>query len=353
MLFGGTKQLLGVDIGSHAIKAVLLKKTKKGAGSYSLEKIAMEPIASQVIVEGDIIDSVAVVDALDRLIKTVKTRTNDIALSLSGNSVIIKKISLPKMDESELADSIQWEAEQYIPFEIDDVMYDYQIIGENEEREEIEIVLVAVKKEKVNDYISVISQVGKNTTVVDVDVFALQNCFEANYSDLQEESVGLVNIGASVTSINVVNKGESVFWRDIMIGGNRHTEAIQRRLGIGTEQAEDAKKDYDSVDVPAETIMPILESASEELADVIVKSFDFYYGTGSVSQVDRVLVSGGTAMTPGLVDLLSERLSTPVEIMNPFREVTINASKFDLDTINDQSGHFAVAVGLALREAGD
>jgi type IV pilus assembly protein PilM len=353
MIFGSSKQVLGVDIGSHAIKAVSLKKQGKGSIEYTLEKIAMEPIESQVIVEGDIIDSVAVVDALDRLIKTVKARGNEVAISLSGNSVIIKKITLPKMDEAELAESIQWEAEQYIPFEIDDVMYDYQVLKSSEETDETVIVLVAVKKDKVNDYISVISQVGKETSVVDVDVFALQNCFEANYSDLKDQTVGLVNIGASVTSINVVKQGESLFWRDIMVGGNRHTEAIQRRLGLGTEQAEDAKKNMGGSEAPAETIMPILDSASEELVDVIAKSFDFFFGSSPDTRLDLVLASGGSASTPGLVEMLSDKMDTNVEIMNPFREITINSGKFDLDTITDQAGHFAVAVGLALREAGD
>lgn len=353
MFFGKSKRVLGIDIGSSAIKAILLKKNSKGVEKYSLEKIAMEPIESQVIVEGDIIDSVAVVDALDRLIKTVKVGGNDVAISLSGNSVIIKKITLPRMDEAELAESIQWEAEQYIPFEIDEVMFDYQVLRRKEESEDIDLVLVAVKKEKVNDYISVISQVGKETSVVDVDVFAMQNCYEANYSDMIEQTVGLVNIGASVTSINVVRSSETLFWRDIMIGGNRHTEAIQRRLGLGTEQAEEAKKNYDSGSVPAESIIPILDTASEELVDVIAKSFDFYLGSEGSAALSQVLVSGGVALTPGLLEKLGDRLSTSVELMNPFREINIHSGKFDLDTISDQGCHFAVAVGLALREAGD
>ena len=353
MLFGRKKRLLGVDIGSHAIKAVLLKKSGKSGFAYELEKIALEPVSPQVIVEGDIIDSVAVVDVLDRLFRSMRVRIHDVAISLSGNSVIIKKIKVPRMSEEELRDSIQWEAEQYIPFEIDEVMVDYESLESEEasEGEDMDVVLVAVKKDKVNDYTSVISQVGRNTLLVDVDVFAIQNCFDINYPDLTESSVGLVNIGASVTSINVIEKGVTAFWRDIMIGGNRHTEALQRRLGLGVEQAEDAKRRFEIEGASPEAVMPVLESSSEEIVDVIAKTFDFYYGSSDISSLDKIFISGGTAATPGFLEMLGNRLGTPVEQMDCFRAISLNTKKFDVDYIQDQSVNFAVAVGLAVREA--
>ena len=341
---------MGVDIGSHAIKAVLLKKAGKGGYSYELEKIALEPVAPQVIVEGDIIDSVAVVDVLDRLLRGLRIRVNDVGISLSGNSVIIKKISVPSMSEEELSDSISWEAEQYIPFEIDEVMVDYETLAQSEEKEDMDVVLVAVKKDKVNDYTSVISQVGRSTSLVDVDVFSIQNCFEVNYPDMVEASVGIVNVGASVTSINIIERGTTAFWRDIMIGGNKHTEALQRRLGLGVEQAEDAKRRFEIEGVSPDAVIPVLDSASEEVVDVITKTFDFYFGSSDLTSLDRVLLSGGAAATPGLLEMLGNRLGTQVEMLDPFRSISINPKKFDREYIQDQAPNFAVAVGLAVRE---
>lgn len=352
-MFGKHKRLLGVDIGSHAIKAVLLKRSGKGGVSVELEKIALEPVAPQVIVEGDIIDSVAVIEVLDRLLRDMRLRVNDVAISLSGNSVIIKKISVPKMSDEELEESIQWEAEQYIPFEIDEVMIDYHPLSASQDGSTMNVVLVAVKKDKVNDYTSVISQVGKNTALVDVDVFAIQNCFEINYPDMKGANIGLVNIGASVTSINVLENGGTAFWRDIMIGGNRHTEALQRNLGLGVEQAEDAKRGFEIESAAPDAVVPVLDQASEEIVDMIAKTFDFYFGSPDSISLEKIFASGGAACTPGLIDLLSGRLGTAVEIVDPFRNLTVNPNKFDVEYIRGMAANFSVAVGLALREVHD
>ena len=257
------------------------------------------------------------------------------------------------MSDEELQDSIRWEAEQYIPFEIDEVMVDYQILKDSGEEGMMDVVLVAVKKEKVNDYTSVISQVGKATSLVDVDVFAIQNCFDVNYPDMKEGSVGLVNIGASVTSINIIENGVTAFWRDIMTGGNRHTEALQRSLGLGIEQAEDAKRGFEVEGASPDMVVPVLDRASGEVVDMIAKTFDFYLGSSDAGHLDKIVVSGGASSTAGLVDLLGGRLNTPVEVMDPFRNITVNSRRFDIDYISNQSVNFAVAVGLAVREEDD
>lgn len=352
-MFGRRKRLLGVDIGSHSIKAVLVKRTGRGGVSFELEKIALEPVAPQVIVEGDIIDSVAVVEVLDRLLRSMKVRVPDVAISLAGNSVIVKKITVPRMNEDELEESIYWEAEQYIPFEIDEVMVDYHPLSESMDDDSMDVILVAVKKDKVNDYTSVISQVGKTTALVDVDAFAIQNCFEANYPDLESASVGLVNIGASVTSVNILETGVTSFWRDIITGGNRHTEALQRRLGLSVEQAEDAKKGFEVEGTSPDAVLPVLDSASEDVVGMIAKTFDFYFGSSGVSSLDRIFVSGGASNTPGLVEMLGSRLGSPVELMDPFRAIAINPKHFDTDYILEQSVNFPVSVGLAVREVDD
>jgi len=350
-MFGRRKRLLGVDIGSHAIKAVLLKRSKKGGMQYELEKIALEPVPPQVIVEGDIIDSVTVIDVFDRLLRSMRTRVNDVAIAMAGNSVIIKKIAMPGMSEEDLEDSIQWEAEQYIPFEIDEVMVDYHLMSESTEGGSMDVVLVAVKKDKILDYTSIVSQAGKSTAVVDVDVFAIQNCFDVNYQDVGGANIGLVNIGASVTSINILEDGRTSFWRDIIAGGNKHTEALQRDLGLGIEQAEDAKRGFEVEGAPPDAVISVLDKASEEVVDVIAKTFDFYRGSSGGASLERVYVGGGAAATSDFLDMLGGRIGVPVEMMDPFRAISVNPKKFDVDYIRDQSTSFAVAVGLALREA--
>src|SRR5688572_23316231 len=183
-------------------------------------------------------DSSMVVDTIQRLNTDQAVKNSNYATSLSGHSVIIKKISLPAMLPDELAESIQWEAEQYIPFDINDVNLDYVPLPSSGTGDNIDVILVAVKKEKINDYTSVISQTGKVAMLVDVDAFALQNCYEMNTDVEEGKVVGLVNIGASVTNVNVLSGTNSVFWRDITFGGNQYTDAIQRELSLSFEQAE-------------------------------------------------------------------------------------------------------------------
>src|ERR1051326_9088580 len=224
VFFSKSKNVVGLDIGSSAVKLVELKE-KKG-GTYQLLRMGIERLSPEAIVDGSIMDSSLVVETISRLNSKKTVKNSNYATSLSGHSVIIKKITLPAMSPEELAESIQWEAEQYIPFDINDVN------------------LVAVKKEKINDYTSVISQTGKVPVLVDVDAFALQNCYEMNYSLDDGKVLALVNVGASVTNVNVLSGGTSLFWRDITFGGNQYTDAIQRELSLSFEQAEELKKGH-------------------------------------------------------------------------------------------------------------
>ncbi|HQN39527.1 MAG TPA: type IV pilus assembly protein PilM, partial [Thermoanaerobaculia bacterium] len=223
MLFARSKGLVGLDIGSSTLKLVELKERK---GEFSLVRLGVESLSPEAIVDGSIMDSSLVVDAIRRLNEATGVKAERFATSLSGHSVIIKKISMPAMPEEDLAEQIQWEAEQYIPFDINDVRLDYVVLSEGEPgRDNMDVLLVAVKRDKVNDYVSVISQTGKVPALVDVDVFAIQNAYEANYDLDPRRVVALVNIGAGVTNINILSRGSTVFWRDIGVGGNQFTEA--------------------------------------------------------------------------------------------------------------------------------
>jgi type IV pilus assembly protein PilM len=236
------KAVVGLDIGSSAVKAVELKASGKG---FKVAAFASEPIPSDSIVDGAIIDGAAVTGAIRRLFENKAFKSKEVAASLSGNAVIVKKITLPVMAETELAESIYWEAEQYIPYDIQDVNLDYQILDAGtgtDSKGTMEVLLVAAKKEKIADYTGVISQAGRTPVVVDVDAFALQNAYELNYGLDPTAVVVLLNAGASAININILSGEQSLFTRDISIGGNAYTEAVQKELNLSFENAEQLKK---------------------------------------------------------------------------------------------------------------
>jgi type IV pilus assembly protein PilM len=351
-LFGKKKGLVGLDIGSSAVKAVELKAGGKGGDEYQLVNIGIEPLPPEAIVDGAIMDSGAVIDAIQRLFQTQKIKTPDVATGVSGNAVIVKKISLPQMSQEELAESIHWEAEQYIPFDIQDVALDYEVI-EGGGGGNMDVLLVAVKKDKISDFTSAISQAGRNAAIVDVDVFALQNCYEVNYGIDPGRVVALLNVGASIMNINIIKGGTSIFNRDIAVGGNQYTDAIQKDLNLSFDQAEALKKGERVDGAAPENLHPILQVVSENIAMEIQKTFDFFRATSTEDRLDRIFLAGGTSKVQGLRDLLSERFEAGVEMLNPFNSVTYNPRDFDPDFINDVAPSAAIAVGLAARKVGD
>jgi type IV pilus assembly protein PilM len=352
-LFGKVKGLVGVDIGSSAVKAVELKVGGKGGDEFQLLNIGLEPLPPEAIVDGAIMDSGAVIDAVQNLFQDNRIKTADVATGVSGNAVIVKKISLPQMSEEELAESIHWEAEQYIPFDIQDVSLDYEVVEGGAAGGNMDVLLVAVKKDKISEYTSAITQAGRNPTVVDVDVFALQNCFEMNYVPDPGRVVALLNIGASIMNINVVKDGSSTFNRDIAVGGNQYTDAIQKDLNLSFEQAEALKRGEQVEDASAESLTPILQAVSENIATEIQRTFDFFRATSQEDRVDQIYLSGGAAKVHGLRDLLADRLDAPVELLNPFLNVRYNEKDFDPAFLDDIGPSAAIAVGLAVRRVGD
>src|SRR5467141_2320296 len=257
------KAVVGLDIGSSAVKAVELKPSGK---SFKVTSFAIEPVPPDSIVDGAIIDGTAVADAIKRLFENKAFKTKDVAASLSGNAVIVKKISLPVMTEAELAESIYWEAEQYIPFDIQDVNLDYQILDAGTGAESsgtMDVLLVAAKKEKIADYTGVISQAGRVPVIVDVDAFAMQNAYEINYGLDPQAVVVLLHAGESDININIVTGDQSLFTRDVSIGGNAYTEAVQKELNLPFDSAEQVKCGEPVDGVNAEDVTPVLHAMTE------------------------------------------------------------------------------------------
>jgi len=351
--FSKRKAVVGLDIGSSVIKAVELRP-KKG-GTFELVSLAAEELAPEAIVDGTILDSELVTETIAKLFKEHKIKNADVATSVSGNAVIIKKIQLPLMNEDELAESIQWEAEQYIPFDIEDVNIDYQILGDphGSGAENMDVLLVAAKKDKINDYTSVIQRAGKHPVVVDVDAFAVQNAFEANYDISGSEVVALINAGASIMNINILKNGNTIFWRDISVGGNKYTEELQKELHLSQEQAEALKKGLPVEGASSAQAQPILDQVSQEVGQEIQKTFDFFIATSNTDRIDRIALAGGCAKVANLDQILQDRFGTRIELINPFERIEVNSKLFDPEFVASLGASAVVAVGLALRGVGE
>jgi type IV pilus assembly protein PilM len=341
---GKQKPLVGLDIGSSSIKAVELKGTRHG---YELVSFGLQPLAQDTVVDGAIMDAPLVAAGISNIFDQQKIKTKNVATAVSGHSVIVKRVTLPSMTEEELFDRIQTEASQHIPFDIADVNLDHQILETVDTQ--MDVLLVAVKKDKILNHTNVLAQAGKTPTVVDIDAFALQNCFEVNYDPDPGQTVALLNIGASVMNINIVRNAIPLFTRDVSVGGNQYTDALQKELDLSFEDAERLKKGESIAGVAEEQRTTILRSVSDILVLEIQKTFDFFRATASGENIQRIYVAGGTARVPGLVDLLREEFAMPVEELYPFRKIVINPGRHNEEEIRELAPRLAIAVGLALR----
>ncbi|MBI4456841.1 MAG: type IV pilus assembly protein PilM [Acidobacteria bacterium] len=348
-MFATNKQLVGLDIGSAVIKAVELRPLTDG--DYELTSLGMEPLPPDTIVDGAIISKIPVAEAITKIFKEKQIKNRKIATSLSGHSVIVKKITVPLQTSEELEESIQWEAEQYIPFEISDVHIDYHILKEDSAGKNMDIVLVAVKKEKITDHTSVISMAGKVPVVVDVDAFALQNAYELNYQPASDAVVALLNIGASTMTISVVRGAEFTFTRDITIGANHYSDFFQKEMHITQEEAERLKRgDYRDTE-ERQQAEKTLRTVSEILVLEIQKTLDYFKATSSTVEITKLYLSGGGSHTPGLRNHFQQRLQIPTEPFDAFRTIKQLPAGFTRNYLDTIAPDMAVAVGLALRSA--
>jgi type IV pilus assembly protein PilM len=348
-----SKLALGLDIGSSSVKLVHLREGKRG---YTLLAWGEAPLPPEAVVDNQLMNSSAIVQAIRELVAQQKIKVKDVAIGVRGHSVIIKRISMPVMSQEDLDESIQWEAEQYIPFDVKDVHIDTQILTpQGDAAGQMDVLLVAAKKDMINDFTAVCAEAGLTATVVDVDAFAVQNAFEANYPQAPGQPVVLINVGAAVTNINIVSNGLATFTRDITVGGNAFTEEIQKQLNISAEEAEALKVgghgETDAV-VPQE-VERVIQGVADQMGGEIQRSLDFHAATAPDVHPTRVYLSGGTARIPALFKVIEQRAGVPVEILNPFKNIEVDNRKFDPAVIMNAAPAAAVAVGLALRRPGD
>jgi type IV pilus assembly protein PilM len=346
---------LGLDIGSSAIKAIVLKV---GRTQTRLLHFGIEPLPPQTIVDGAIMDQTAVVEAIGRLRSALGFRTKLCATAIAGHQVIVKKIQMPPMSREELDDQIPLEAEQHIPFKRDEVDIDHEVVTQKNAQGQMEVILVAAKKEMIADTIQVIRDAKLQPVVMDVAAFSVQNAFEASYGAQSAGPVALIHIGNAVTHVNILAGGISVFARDVNTGGAAFTEEIQRRLHVGHDEAEALKQiagtagDGEGPVLPA-GVSQVLEEVAEVTAAKLQRSLDFFLASAPEVVLAKIYLSGGSAHVGPLVRWLEQRAKVPIEILDPFRRTIVDPGKLDAGFVKAHAAEAAVAFGLALRRPGD
>jgi type IV pilus assembly protein PilM len=344
-LFGRNATTVGLDIGSGLIKLVAISHA---SGGPVLTKVAFTSVVNDAIVEGEVMDPGIVADSIKGLMASAGIKAKRVVMAVGGRDVIIKKIAMDRMKETEAREVIRWEAEQHVPFDMDNVELDFQILDPEAEGLQMTVLLVAAKRELVEHKLALLSEIGLSASVVDVDAFALHNAFELNYPEAMRGVVGLVNIGHETTNINILDDGVPVLTRDIPIGTRRFKEDLQRERGLSAESAEAVLRGSDT----NEALEPLLESRGEELAVGIERAAAFLQSASrSAAGISRVFTTGGGARIPGLNKLLSDRLRIPVQLANPIEKLQVADGVFDQFSVDEVAPLLMLPIGLALRDA--
>lgn len=350
-MFFGRKKLLGLDIGSSSIKMVELEVSKRQS---KLVSFAIAPTPPSAISGGEILDNTQISQVIQALHQTIKTKRNMVATGIWGNAVIVKKINLPSMELSLLGEQIRWEAEQYIPYDVQEINLEYHILKSRAAPQgTMDLLLVAARKDLIFNYVESVELSGVQCTVLDVSGFALANCFTANYGELPGEVVAVLDIGSATTNFVVIDNGEVVFSRDVPVGGGNYTNEIQRVMNISVDDAEGMKLDASNNRPVPQEVTDIIQSQHEILTEEISKSIEFYTATSSDFPIQKLYLTGGGAQTPGLKSHIHNVTQIPVEFFNPLMGIEIDRKKFTHEYITQIAPLCAVSIGLGLREVGD
>jgi len=352
-LFGGRSSVVGLDIGSSAVKLVRLTRVKDG---WALAAFSLGQLPPDAIVEGRIMNFTAVIERIRDLVRELRLGGAEAAIAISGSSVIIKRLSLPEMTRAELDESIMWEAEQYIPFDIKDVNVDAQILNPRAGQGQMDVLMVAAKKDVVSEYVSVAVEAGLKPVVVDVAIFAVLNMFATNYTVPGDQTLACLNVGASSINVGVLSGGTLAFTRDIAIGGSALTTEIQKHFNVSYEEAEAFKTGAESSlssSTIAREVARISDRVCEQMVTEVQRSLDFFIATSVKADIKRMYLTGGSAQLPALIRALERRMEVPVELVNPFGNIAVDARRFDIDLLQRAAPVAGVAVGLALRRFGD
>lgn len=349
MLFK-SKKVIGLDIGTSTIKVAELEVSRKRA---VLNGFSISPTPAGAVASGDIAEITAVAEEVARLVRELKTKRTMVSAGIWGNSVIIKKISIPRVEERLVGEQMRWEAEQYIPFDIDSVNLDFAILKTSQSPESMDVLLIAARQESVMKYLEVVEATGLKLSVVDVAGFAFANCFFTNYPESSQQTVALLNVGATATNMVVVEKGEVVFCRDIFVGGASYTNEIQKALNISAKESEAMKLAHTAGQATPEEVANLIAATHEFVTEEIRGSFDFFLNTHQGAPISQCFVTGGGVKTPGLLESLGKTIKIPCHHFDPFKEISFNQKVFTPEYLSQISDFCAVAMGLGLRSNGD
>jgi type IV pilus assembly protein PilM len=344
-LFGRKKTTIGLDVGSGLIKIAVVDH---GRGDPELTKVVITPLLADAIVEGEVMDPGIVTDAIRSAMEEAGVKSKAVVTAVGGRDVIIKKIQIERVKEQQARELMRWEAEQHVPFDMESVELDFQILDPDGDAMEMQVLLVAAKRELVENKMRILTDAGLAPSVVDVDAFALHNAFELNHPDAMRGVVGLVNIGHDVTNINVLDEGIPILTRDITVGTRRFREDLQRERGVSAEEAEQLLQGFDR----SPHLDAVIESRGEEIAVGVERAAAFLASSSrSGSQLRAVYICGGGARVPGLADALGKRLRIPVELANPLAKLRIRDGALDSVVTDEVAPLLMLPIGLALRQA--
>ncbi len=344
-MFSSSQLVVGVDIGSHSVKVCQLKRADK---AYSIVTLGSAILPEGAVDDGALVEPEVVASTISSLFKNLKIKNKKVGISISGYSVIVKKVNLAVMSEKEMEDHIMTEAEQYIPFDIQDVYIDFQDLKTNKDGyERTDVMLVAAKKEIVDDYLNMLESIGLQATIVDIDGFALENTYE--YSTPKTENVALIDIGASKMNINIISNGMSVVARDIVVGSRQLTERIMGQFDLEYEDAEALKLGATAAEDKEKELQDIYSSVCNQWILEIKKAIDLYHSNFSDSPLAKLVLSGGGSKVEGLIDYLNQETNIEVEQFNPFKNMKFSKRKIDPDYLKQIGPEMAIASGIAIR----
>lgn len=346
-MFFSSKKVLGLDIGSSSIKVVELDVSKNGA---KLVNFAMAQTPPNAINAGDVKDTAALGAAIRSAVTGMKRK--NVCVGMSGTAVIVKKITIPRLDLKAVADQVKWEAEQYIPFDVNSISLAHHVINPKEDSPNMDILLIAGQNELVSEYYQVVQAADLKMGVLDVSAFALANIFEFNYGR-SPEGIALLNVGSALTNLVVVSNGEVVFSRDMQNGGQQYTNEIHKEMGVSLFDAESLKLDASTGKAVPDEVHKALNSATDAIVEEIRNSFDFFAGNSNGINISRVFFTGGASSTPGLIRNLTQATRIEFEWLDPMRRVVSGNKNLSATYLEQIKPFCAVSFGLGLRKLGD
>jgi type IV pilus assembly protein PilM len=341
-LFGRKRTVIGLDIGSGFVKVV---EVDHSGDQPEVVRVAMRPLLPDAIVEGEIMDYGLVSDAVAGLFGELGLKGAEVVTAVGGHDVIIKPIPMDRMKESDAREVIKWEAEQHVPFDIKSVELDFQILDPDGDGLQMEVLLVAAKRELIDNKVGLLQDAGVEPVIIDVEAFALHNAFEYNYPDAQEGIVALVNVGHETTNVSILDDGVPILTRDIPFGSRKIREDLQRERGLTAEQAEDVVQGREA----AADLESFVQGSADEIAVGIERASAFLMTRQDGNSVGRIFLSGGGARIPGMDRTLAQRMNVETQVVNPFERVPVRpdaAKGFNLD---EAAPMLLLPLGLALR----